>query len=97
MPVAAEDAVGLLASSGLFGGLDQRALEAVLAEAHKRRHGPLTDHDLVSGGALDEVDRQTVVEIGGQQVLIDIGGADQESFDAFLPLAEEVLGTIQIG
>ena len=59
--------------------------------------GPLTDHDLVFGGALDEVDRQIAVEVGGQELLIDIGAADQESWDAFLPLAEELLGTIQIG
>jgi len=59
--------------------------------------GPLTDRDLVFAGALDEVDRQIVVEIGGQQLLIDIGAADQESFDAFLPLAEEVLATLTIG
>lgn len=62
-----------------------------------REEGPMTTEDLVFGGALDEVDRQIVVQIGGQQLLIDIGAADQESWDAFLPLAEEVLATLTIG
>jgi hypothetical protein len=59
--------------------------------------GPLTDHDLIFGGALDEVDREIVIVVGGQQLLIDIGAGDRKSFDAFLPLAEEVLATVQIG
>jgi hypothetical protein len=59
--------------------------------------GPLTTDDQVFAGALDEVDRQIVVEVDGQQLLIDIGAADQESFDAFLPLAEELLATLRFG
>ena len=62
-----------------------------------REEGPLTTEDLVFGGALDEVDRQIVLEVGGRQLLIDIGASDQESWDAFLPLAEEVLATLTIG
>ena len=60
-------------------------------------NGPLKTDDLVFAGGLGEVDRQIVVEVGGQQLLIDIGAADRKSFDAFVPLAEEVLGTVQIG
>lgn len=59
--------------------------------------GPLTTDDFVFGGALDERDRMIVVDVGGQQLLIDIGALDVESFDAFLPLAEEVLATVVIG
>lgn len=62
-----------------------------------REEGPLTAEDLVFGGALEEVDRQIVLEVGGQQVLIDIGATDRRSWDAFLPLAEEVLDTLTIG
>ena len=59
--------------------------------------GPLTDHDLVFAGSLGEVDRQIGILVGGQELLIDIGAADQESWDAFLPLAEEVLATLSFG
>jgi hypothetical protein len=59
--------------------------------------GPLTDHDLVFGGALAEVDRQIVVVVGGQQLLIDIGAGNRKAWNAFLPLAEEVLSTVHFG
>jgi hypothetical protein len=38
-----------------------------------------------------------VVEVGEQQLLIDIGGPDAKSFKAFLTLAEELVGTISFG
>jgi hypothetical protein len=38
-----------------------------------------------------------VVEVGGQQLLIDISGPDAKSFKAFLTLAEELVGTISFG
>lgn len=59
--------------------------------------GPLTSNDLVFAGADQEVDRIIVVEVAGQQMVVDIGATDQKSFDAFLPLAEEVLATVQFG
>ena len=59
--------------------------------------GPLTDHDLIFGGALGEVDRQFVVTVGSQQLLIDVGAGERKAWNAFLPLAEEVLSTVQIG
>ncbi len=60
--------------------------------------GPIkADGDTVFGGSLGEYDRLVVVEVGGQQLLIDIGGPDAKSFKAFLPLAEEVVGSIAFG
>ena len=49
------------------------------------------------GGSLGEYDRLIVVEVGEQQLLIDIGGPDAKSFKAFLTLAEELVGTISFG
>jgi hypothetical protein len=60
-------------------------------------NGPVTEDDLMFAGAIDERDRMIVVEVGGEQLLIDIGAFDRESFDAFVPLAEEVLATLAIG
>jgi hypothetical protein len=59
--------------------------------------GPLDENDLVFGGAFKEHDRQIAVEIGGQQLLVDIGAINARSFEAFLPLAEEILATIRFG
>jgi hypothetical protein len=38
-----------------------------------------------------------VVEVGGSQLWIDIGAIDAASYDAFVPLAEEVLTTVEFG
>jgi hypothetical protein len=38
-----------------------------------------------------------VLEVGGGQLWIDIGAIDQDAFEAFLPLAEEVLATVRFG
>jgi hypothetical protein len=43
--------------------------------------GPIkASGDTVFGGSLGEYDRLIVVEVGGQQLLIDIGGPDAKSF-----------------
>ena len=59
--------------------------------------GPLTEDDLVFGGANKEHDRQIVVEVGEETLVADIGAINAKSFEAFLPLAEEVLATVQFG
>ena len=59
--------------------------------------GPLTTDDLVFGGALGEYDRQIVVEVNGEVLLADIGSLKRKAFEAFIPLAEEVLATVRFG
>lgn len=59
--------------------------------------GPVTEDDLVFAGALKEHDRMIVVEVGGQQLMADIGAINGKAFDTFLPLAEEVLATVRFG
>jgi hypothetical protein len=48
----------------------------------------------VFAGANNEHDRQIVVEVGGQQLIADVGANNGKAFDAFLPLAEEVLADV---
>ena len=59
--------------------------------------GPVKTDDLVFGGALGEHDRQVVVDLDGQPLVIDIGAFDSKSFEKFLLLADEVLSTLTIG
>lgn len=59
--------------------------------------GPLSGNDLVFGGALEEYDRQIVVEVDGEVLLVDIGSLKRKAFEAFIPTAEEVLATVQFG
>jgi hypothetical protein len=59
--------------------------------------GPLTPDDLVFGGANEEYDRQIVADVGGQPFVADIGALKQNAFERFVPVAEEVLATVQIG
>jgi hypothetical protein len=59
--------------------------------------GPLTEEDNVWGAPLDELDRHIVLDVGDGQLWIDIGAIDAASFEAFLPLAEEVLATVRFG
>jgi hypothetical protein len=59
--------------------------------------GPVSTDDLVFGGALEEYDRMIVVEIGGQQLLADMGSLKQNALDRFIPVAEEVLATVRFG
>jgi hypothetical protein len=63
----------------------------------RSEEGPLTAGDDVWGEDLDGYDRLLVVELSGRQLLVDVGATARMSFDEFIPVAEEVLATVDIG
>ncbi|MEO8425316.1 MAG: hypothetical protein ABI595_15570 [Actinomycetota bacterium] len=53
--------------------------------------------DFMFASGLGEHDREIVVEVGGQQLLVSMGGPSEKSFEMFLPIAEDVLDSIVFG
>jgi hypothetical protein len=53
--------------------------------------------DFMFASGLGEYDREIVVEVAGQQLLISSGGPSEKSFKAFLPIAEDVLDSVVFG
>jgi len=71
--VARDGAIRLLASSGLFSGLDERALTSIVAEAHELR--------FIKGQALfhegDPADAFMVITKGSVKVFVTSGAGDR--------------------
>jgi hypothetical protein len=61
-------------------------------------NGPIrAGGDFMFASGLGEYDRAIVVEVAGQQLLISVDGPHAKSFEAFLPIAEQVLDSVAFG
>jgi hypothetical protein len=63
----------------------------------RSEEGPLAAGDDVWGEDLEGFDRLIVVVVSGQQILVDVGATERNAFDEFVPIAEDVLATVEIG
>jgi len=69
----------------------------LLAYSLDHQTGPITTDDLINALSPGEIDRWIVLEVGGSRILVNYFAASKKDFEAFIPLAEEVLATVRFG